>query len=404
MVHTGLVETFFQEVTRYVGFGQADRDALRALHPHAIPHFEAITEEFYARILEHEGARKVLANPEQVTRLQKTLVRWLDTLLTGPWDEDYFKTRARIGRVHVEVRLPQRYMLTAMSVIRAHLIRIAGEAFVGDRAQERASVLALNKLLDVELSIMLGGYHDDYMTLVRRTKELELEHRSRRAEQLVALGTMSAGLAHEIRNPLNAAKLQLLLVERRLSKDDPEARAKAQESAHIVRLELERLAGLVHEFLSYARPGELRVTSGDLRATARAVIDLLAPDAEQSSVELTVVDGLELRAVYDEERIKQVLINLVRNAIQAAAGDGPAQVRVELARVDEDARITVFDTGPGVPEGLDLFAPFETTKEGGTGLGLPICSRIVSDHKGDLRTERRGAETAFIVSIPLAGP
>jgi signal transduction histidine kinase len=232
------------------------------------------------------------------------------------------------------------------------------------------------------------------------TEERELERRTRRAEQLAGLGALSAGLAHEIRNPLNAAQLQLMLVERRLAQGDDGARRQAAtDAASLVRVELERLAGLVQDFLSFARPSELRRTDCDLQETVRTVVQLLAPDAAAAGTRLSHETSGPLQGRYDEDRIKQVLLNLARNALEACGRDGA--VRILLRQEDSEAVLEVEDTGPGVPPDLDVFAPFATSKDRGTGLGLPIVQRIVIDHGGDVTFARRGDRTVFAVRLPL---
>src|SRR4051812_25094053 len=119
----------FDEMKRYVRFGTEDEAALRALAPHAKPHYPRIAEEFYALLGGHEEANRVFSGPEQVARLQSTLCDWMRLLLRGPWDHDYYERRARIGRVHVRIALPQRYMFGAMDLIRLSLTRIAQDAF-----------------------------------------------------------------------------------------------------------------------------------------------------------------------------------------------------------------------------------------------------------------------------------
>src|ERR1700694_2250677 len=126
-----MAETIFEELKRYVGFGPADEQALRALHPFAGPQFERISEVFYQRILEHEAARKALTEGESmVGRLRHTLVEWMRKLLTGPWDEDYYQLRARIGRKHVDIALPQHYMCGAMNVLRQELNELVDKGFL----------------------------------------------------------------------------------------------------------------------------------------------------------------------------------------------------------------------------------------------------------------------------------
>src|SRR5262249_37770925 len=130
------METLFGELKRYVLWNEADERALRLLHPVAAPELERISDVFYRRILHHSGARHALEGGEsQVGRLKITLKNWMDELLVGPWDEAYYERRARIGRVHVRIALPQHYMFGAMDVVRAELIALVDRGFA-DRPAE----------------------------------------------------------------------------------------------------------------------------------------------------------------------------------------------------------------------------------------------------------------------------
>src|SRR6185436_11282744 len=153
------METLFEELKRYVGWSDQDEAHLRALHSLAAPRFAAISEVFYARILEHEGARKALVGGEsRVGQLKITLQAWMDKLLSGPWDEDYFQLRCRIGRMHVRIALPQHYMFGAMNILRRELNQIIDEHFTHQADELRTSRIALGKILDLELAIMLHTY------------------------------------------------------------------------------------------------------------------------------------------------------------------------------------------------------------------------------------------------------
>src|SRR5262245_1160805 len=146
------VETLFAELKRYVEWGAADEAALRALHPLALPELERIADVFYDRILDHDGARKALEGGEsQVGKLKVTLRAWMATMLSGPWDEAYYERRARIGRLHVRIALPQHYMFGAMNVLRIELTRVIDRHYQGQPEEEQAVRAALAKMLDIEL-------------------------------------------------------------------------------------------------------------------------------------------------------------------------------------------------------------------------------------------------------------
>jgi signal transduction histidine kinase len=377
-----MAETFLQEMRRYVGFGPDDEAALRGFAPAAEVHLPAIADEFYARIAEHAEARRVLVEPGQIARLKCTLQRWMTEMLVGPWNEAYYELRARIGRTHVKIGLPQRYMIAAMNVIRLALLRIPHDAAVD---------VAIHKICDLELSIMVETYAEAYVGV-----------KTRRAERLASLGTMAAGLAHEIRNPLNAAHLQLTLLDRRLSRSSGDME-KAREAATLAAGEVRRLGQLVGEFLDFARPQPLRRTRADLRQTAEVIASLLGPEASAAGIELAVEPGDPVCADYDDEKIKQVVHNLVRNAIEATGAGG--SVRIRVTPRGGDAVLEVEDDGPGLPSpDAPIFEPFYTTKESGTGLGLAIVHRIITDHLGTVDVRSRPGHTVFSVGIPLPLP
>src|SRR6188768_1238319 len=141
------METLFAELKRYVRFTDEDSAALREFGPAAEPQFERIAAEFYDRIREHEEAHAVFTGEEQIMRLRRSLVRWMKRLCDGPHDEAYFQERAKIGRVHVRIGLPQRYMFTAMALIRSSFDELASALSGAPRIRH-----ALDRILDLELA------------------------------------------------------------------------------------------------------------------------------------------------------------------------------------------------------------------------------------------------------------
>jgi signal transduction histidine kinase len=235
------------------------------------------------------------------------------------------------------------------------------------------------------------------MRQVRLAEEKsELARRAQRAEKLAAVGTLAAGLSHEIRNPLNAAALQLTVLERRLKKVAglPES---IFEPLSLVQSEIARLNKVLEEFLQFARPRELAFARVDVDAVVGAVVHLLEPQAAGANVRLERRGTQAPPINGDAGQLQRALLNLVLNAIQAAPTGG--WVRVETDTASDETVITISDSGAGVPEPLRerIFEPFFTTKEGGSGLGLPLVHSIVQQHGGTLSLE---GPSRFVLRLP----
>jgi signal transduction histidine kinase len=222
------------------------------------------------------------------------------------------------------------------------------------------------------------------------------------AEKMAMLGTFASGLAHEVRNPLNSIGLQLSLLERRIGRVEEGVGREMKDLTRIIHEEVQRLDGLVGDFLLFSRADRLQHRPGDLAALVDEVVQLLEPEAIALGVSVrhARIGKKAPRLDMDAEKMKQVVINLLRNAFEAMPKGG--DVRMETGLVDGRARLVVRDTGPGLPEGLDVFQLFVTTKPKGTGLGLSIVQQIVLQHGGDVvAASDTGGGAAFTISLPL---
>jgi signal transduction histidine kinase len=227
-------------------------------------------------------------------------------------------------------------------------------------------------------------------------------------DRLAALGEMAAGLAHEIRNPLGSIKASAQYLSE--TSEPPED---GGEFLDIIVDEVDRLNRVVGSFLDYARPGHTNPEPIDVSSAVQLTLQLLRPECDSAEVSLHVAMDAALPKVrIDIEHLRQVLINLVQNAVQAMSTGGDLYVETrtqDRVRPGGEARrwvqISVRDTGPGIAPGMlaNLFVPFVTTKQQGTGLGLAISQRIVSEAGGriDVRS-REGHGTTFVVLLPAA--
>ncbi len=409
----------------------------------------------------------MLSGPDQVARLKATLARWVEELLTGPHDGGYYQRQARIGRVHVDVRLPSRYMFSAMNVICDDLVRIVEEAegparglgfarslhriaavdlaimtgtFIEAREQRQLTTLQEVIVSNMPVTVLLlddarrvtaatasgtrlfggqdivgmpylqalpaplvseadlGGHveraiatghevallrvdarlgdrlrsfrltivpldHPSARVLLHideLTDTIESEARLRMTESLARLGTFSAAVAHELRNPLAGISGAIQIIAGSMA-DDDRRRPIMDKVEHQIR----RLNAMATELLALARTTPARMARIDLTEAASMALELLVNEHPGMDVRLTGGGS----AYADANKVQQIILNLVQNAVQAVGSTG--EIAVEIA----DQEVRVNDDGPGIPSAIrdEIFTPFFTTRTRGTGLGLAIC-------------------------------
>jgi signal transduction histidine kinase len=229
-----------------------------------------------------------------------------------------------------------------------------------------------------------------------------LQRRAARAERLAEMGTLTSGLAHEIKNPLSTISLNLQLLEEDLDPRDPNQQ-RVIRRLHTVQREAGRLRETLDEFLRFAGKIELDRRPTDVNALLEELADFFAPQAQLQRVQLRLgkSPGAPLIANLDQRLIKQVVLNLMINAVQAMPRGG--ELILSATRADDSIHIDVIDTGTGIPPDAmaNIFKAYYSTKKGGTGLGLAIAQRVAAEHGGGVTVRSEmGKGTDFTLSLP----
>ncbi|MBI4736464.1 MAG: HAMP domain-containing protein, partial [candidate division NC10 bacterium] len=269
--------------------------------------------------------------------------------------------------------------------------------------------------IDIQTKDELGELAHAFNEMtVQLARVRDLEERLRRADRLAALGTMAAGIAHDIRNPLTSILIFSQLMS--LHHDDPDVR---QKFDRVVPRELERVQSVIEDMMELARPAALNLEPTNLNEVLTQALELYEEQASTQGVKIAREFDPDLPFCNaDRKRLHRCLSNLLANAIQAMSKGGDLAVRTGLvsdvpAPASQAAgdlsnamiRVTIADTGHGIqPERLSrIFDPFYTTKEKGLGLGMAITHRIVEDHKGTIDVQSQvGLGTTFTIHLPVS--
>jgi signal transduction histidine kinase len=258
----------------------------------------------------------------------------------------------------------------------------------------------LVNVLAEALRVQSAKYRKAAEDLAEANRNLsEAEAAIRRSDRLAALGQLSAGLAHELRNPLGTIRASAEMLERSV----PPENAVAREVAGFIASEVDRSNTLVTRFLDFARPLQLKLATADLAEVLDRVVALVERDAPQHRVMVYKNYSPDLAPfAFDAELMERVFYNLLLNAAQASAEGGA--ITLKTRGVDATAEVAVIDRGPGIDPKImeQIFNPFFTTKSDGVGLGLAIVSKIVDEHGGRMTVESEpGKGSVFRVYLPI---
>ena len=233
------------------------------------------------------------------------------------------------------------------------------------------------------------------------TERLLIEDRMRRMERYMGLGTLAAGLHHEIKNPLAALSLHVQLLEEEI--ENTSTSDETQQMLGVIKTEVSRIGGVLEGFRDFASIDRLNLTSIDLPELIERQVELVRPKAQRQQVTINMqVPAHDLPSIVaDQVRLEQVLLNLLLNALEAMPGGG--SVTIKTFRSGEGAGVEVTDTGVGIPDELHdkVFEAYFTTKGSGSGLGLAICDKIMRQHDGGLTFRSSRTGTTFEMVLPI---
>lgn len=376
----------YQELQRYVGWSEEDAQRVQAVGAVVAKHFVPLVEDFYREIDLHPDTRKVITGGQpQVDRLKGTLVRWLEELFAGCYDEDYVERRWRVGLRHVEIGLSQVYTNAALSRLRRGLLEAIDREWMGNGRELLRTRMSVNTLLDLDLALIEYAY------------QTEFHRREQAAQRLVTIGQVAGGIAHELRNPLNVIKTSVYFLLNARNASPEKIRSHLERIDRQVAASDSVIVGL-NNFARLPVP-ELQTIEacGFLKQLTEA---LELPHNIEVRVECSDEVGAFLG---DPQQLAIVFSNIVRNACDAMPQGG--QIELSAIRNGDGVGISVRDTGTGMSKEVlqRVMEPLFTTKARGIGLGMAISRAIVEKHNGKLLAASEvGQGTTVTVWLPKA--
>ena len=317
-------------------------------------------------------------------------------LMINPKTERLFSIKAAqaIGKKYRDVFGTDNFLI--VDLLNSGEDSVIREIGFTDRSKQKYTLLVTSSRLADREGRMQGAVS----IALDITSQKQLEQQAKQAERMSELGTLAAGVAHEIRNPLNAIAIasQRLQAEYKVEEDQQGF----MQLAGTIKSEIERLNSIIVEFLALARSGQMNKQPTNLKIFIDEIVQLFVNEADKLEINIRNNIASDLNLDIDPAQMKKVIGNLIKNSMEAVNSNGKIDISAETT--DARIRLIIADNGPGIdPSKMsEIFTPYFTTKESGTGLGLSISHRIVTDHDGSLLAENVEPHGArFIISLPL---
>ncbi len=404
----------------YLNLRSGDLESLRELREPLEKHADGFVGAFYRHLLSFQPTRDLLRDSAVKDRLLASQRAYVLSLAGPVIDDAFVAERRRIGVVHERVGLEPRYYLGAYALYFSLLTPIVCETFGHDTQRGADVLVALQKLLMLDAQLAVEAYIDrqqselHYLTeeLAREGRRLarayetqrselrQTASRARVAEELASVGTLVAGLAHEIGTPMGVIQGHAKLLEPAVSSEDALWRLRT------IQEQIARISRIIQTLLNLARPRRSRRVPVALRPLLDTTLSFLSEKLKNRGIQVER-DYQEVPSISgDPERLQQLFLNLVLNAVDAMPEGG--ELRIVLEPVDEaSVEVRVADTGIGISESdlPRIFEPFFTSKAAGegNGLGLMVAHGIVKDHDGTIAVESEpDCGTEFRIAFPTA--
>lgn len=392
MGQTNLFE-LYGELRAYVGWEVDDAERLAALKPILEPSFNAIIDDFYEEVARHpKTIRVITGGDDQIARLKQTLRGWLSDLFSGPYDEQFVERRFRVGQRHVEIGLEQFYANVAMSRIRMRLLEALAQHPPESIAERDAAIRSLNRILDLDSAIIDVAYQREFAA------------REQRQQRMATLGRVSGGIAHELRNPLNAVKTSVYYLLN--APDAPPD--KTREHLERIDRQVAISDNVITALSRFARLPVPTLRPVDLCDLVEQALDA-NPLPDNVQLQTDRPDKFP-HVTGDQEQLVIVLGNLIRNACEAMPDGGGLTISCqEIAPTTEGEagrfELSVTDTGCGIAPDIvpQIMEPLFSTKTRGLGLGLALAQAILKRHDADLSVASKPGEgTTFTMALNIA--
>ena len=382
---------------QFLDVTEKDSLNLQGIHELAGEHADEIINKLYEHLLRFEPLQVFFRDPKVLAHVKEYQKKYFIELTEGRTDEAYFENRLKVGDTHQRIELLPQWYLGLYSRYFQLIVEQMSKHLGSEKALEVLPSITKQIFLDVGLAIdayIQGGFIDKLRA--ERNVSAELREELARKEKLAVLGQLAGGVGHELRNPMAAMNASIYYLKMALENEGP----KIEKHVRILEQELTNANEIITNLLDFSR---VREPDRAAVSTLEIVNDVLDRHDLRT---VTVVRQLQDVPIFvDAGQLKQVIGNLVMNAVQAMPDGG--QLTVESGGNSHDALIAVSDTGSGIKAEIlqKIFQPLFTTKAKGIGLGLAVCESLVRANSGSIEVKSTpGQGTTFTLHLPKANP